>query len=35
VSGSAWLVFAALTLLVLGVVNLGVALSFEARNCCR
>ena len=32
VSGPAWLVFAVLILLVLGVVNLGIALSFEARN---
>lgn len=32
VSGPVWLVFAVLILLVLGVVNLGVALSFEARN---
>ena len=32
VQGPVWLVFAVLILLVLGVVNLGVALSFEARN---
>ena len=32
VSGPVWLVFAVLILLVLGVVNLGIALSFEARN---
>jgi ABC-2 type transport system permease protein len=32
VQGPTWLVFAVLILLVLGVVNLGVALSFEARN---
>jgi ABC-2 type transport system permease protein len=32
VEGPWWLVFAVLILLVLGVVNLGVALSFEARN---
>ena len=32
VRGPAWLVFAVLILLVLGVVNLGIALSFEARN---
>ena len=32
VSGPSWLVFAVLILLVLGVVNLGIALSFEARN---
>jgi ABC-2 type transport system permease protein len=32
VQGPIWLVFAVLILLVLGVVNLGIALSFEARN---
>ncbi len=32
VRGPVWLVFAVLTLLVVGVVNLGIALSFEARN---
>ena len=32
VAGPVWLVFAVLILLVLGVVNLGIALSFEARN---
>ena len=32
VRGPTWLVFAVLILLVLGVVNLGIALSFEARN---
>jgi ABC-2 type transport system permease protein len=32
IAGPVWLVFAVLILLVLGVVNLGIALSFEARN---